>query len=103
MKTWVEVTIYIVCLSPIWGTLLWCFWEGSVRPRLIPRAQILTEVDRLWDEDEARAFERACIEEHAAWYRSEAFEQGRWKRIREEIMRRERARGTTFRKMRYLP
>lgn len=102
MKTWLEIAVWAVCLSPVWGTLLWCVWEGSVRPRLIPRQEILAEADRLWAQDRERAFELACIEEHAAWHRSETFEQGRWRRIREEIMRRERARGTTFRKVRQL-
>lgn len=26
--------------SPFWGVLLWVLWEGTVRPRLIPRAEI---------------------------------------------------------------
>jgi len=102
LKTWIETAIWIVCLSPIWGAFAWCFWEGSVRPRLIPRSEISAEADRLWAEDSKRAFERACIEEHAAWYRSQEFEQGRWRRIREEIMRREEAQGTNFRKVRRL-
>ena len=99
MKAWLEIAIWVVCLPPMWGTLLWCFWEGSVRPRMIPRREILAEADRLWAQDRDGAFERVCIEEHAAWYRAEEFEQGRWRRIREEIMRRERARGYTFRKL----
>lgn len=97
--SWVEVMMLATCLSPIWGTFLWCFWEGSIRPRLIPHSEIEAEVDKLWSEDDEQAFERACNEEHAAWYRSNTFEQGKWKRIREEIMRRERARGTTFQKL----
>lgn len=73
MKAWLEIAIWVVCLPPMWGTLLWCFWEGSVRPRMIPRREILAEADRLWAQDRDGAFERVCIEEHAAWYRAEEF------------------------------
>lgn len=100
---WVQVAIWVVCLSPIWGAFVWGLWEGSIRPGLIPRNEIMAEADRLWAIDDDRAFDKACIEEHAAWYRSNTFEQGRWRRIRREIMRRERARGTTFRKVRHAP
>ena len=27
---WVQLAIWIVCLSPIWGTLLWHTWELSI-------------------------------------------------------------------------
>jgi len=26
--------------SPIWGTVVWVIWEGSIRPRLIPDGEI---------------------------------------------------------------
>lgn len=99
MKTWLELAVWTVCLSPIWGALVWCLWEGTIRPRLIPQREILTKADSLWAQDNQNAFERACIEEHRAWHYCNSFEQGRWRRIREEIMRRERARGATFRKV----
>lgn len=97
----VEFVIWIICLSPIWGTLLWVIWEGSIRPRLIPRHEIIAKADELWEQDQAHAFDIACTKEHIAWYRSNTFEQGRWRRIRREIMRRERALGATFRKVRW--
>ena len=96
---WTIIALWFLCLYPIWGTFLWCFWEGSIRPRLIPRAEIVAEADELWAEDDEQAFEHACAEEHSAWYRSATFEQGKWKRVREEIMRRERSRGATFQKL----
>lgn len=100
---WTLVGIWVVCLSPIWGAFAWGFWEGSIRPGLIPRDEIVGQADRLWAIDDDRAFDKACMEEHAAWYRSNIFEQGRWRRIRREIMRRERASGATFRKVRHAP
>src|SRR4051812_11663496 len=35
-----QAIVWIVlaaCSAPIWGTLLWELWDGSVRPRLIRR------------------------------------------------------------------
>ena len=96
---WVEIAIWMICLSPIWGVILWSVWEGSVRPALIPRDEIQTEVEKLMAQKDGRGFEAACTEEHAAWYRSNCFEQGRWRRVRKEIMRRERKHGAIFRRV----
>lgn len=98
---WINIGIWALCLFPIWGALIWGIWDGSIRPRLIPREQIVEKADELWTRDHTCAFDIACIEEHAAWYRSDTFEQGRWRRIREDIMQRERALGATFRKVRW--
>lgn len=100
MSNWIEVLILATCLSPIWGTFLWCFWECFVQPGLIPRDRINAEVEKLYARHGDDAFEHACMNEHRAWYDSDGFEQGRWRRIRREIMQRERALGATFRKLR---
>src|SRR4029079_13043045 len=34
--------------SPIWGTLVWVLWQGTVRPRLIPRREIDALAGPLW-------------------------------------------------------
>lgn len=94
-----NLVMWLVCLSPIWGTFLWCFWEGFVQPGLIPRNKINAEVEKLYTHHGDEAFEHACMKEQHAWYDSDGFEQGRWRRVRREIMRRERALGTTFRKL----
>ncbi len=96
----IEISGYAICLAPIWGTLLWHIWEAVISPRLISHTEILAKADELWAHDDERAFDIACTEEHRAWHYCDSFEQGRWRRIREEIMRRERARGSTFRKVR---
>lgn len=90
----------ILVLSPIWGAFLWHIWEAFFRPRLINREEIVAKADELWESDNKCAFDIACAEEHRAWHYCDSFEQGRWRRIREEIMRRERARGATFLKVR---
>ena len=62
--------------SPIWGALLWVLWQGSIRPRLIPR----TEIDSLAAEMVARhgprAAEMAFIEEDRAWRYSRPLSKG---------------------------
>lgn len=97
--TLVDFAIWTACLSPFWGALLWSFWQGSVRPRLIPRREIVAKVEEVYARHGERAFDFACSEEYRAWYDSDAFEQGRWRRVREEIMRRERALGYAFHKI----
>jgi len=96
---WTNIVVLILCLSPIWGALVWEIWQGVIRPALIPREEIRIEVDGLMARADSLGFEIACGEEHAAWYRSKSFEQGRWRRIRREIMRRERECGTRFRRV----
>ena len=95
-----DVLKWIVVLSPIWGTLLWSSWEGFIRPRLVPKGEMLAKVDELKAKYGDEAFEHACIKEHRGWYDSNTFEQGRWRRIREEIMQRDEKRGFTFSKVR---
>lgn len=60
----------------------------EVLSRLIPRA----EIQRLADEIAARhpidPEGAAFTEEHAAWFRSRAVEQGKWRRVRKELRRR---------------
>jgi hypothetical protein len=74
--------IVVVCTAPIWGSLVWVIWEGAIRPRLIPAAEIEAEARRLLARWGDRAAEMAFIEEDRAWRYSETFEQGRWHRVR---------------------
>ena len=73
--------------SPIWGALLWVLWEGRVRPRLIPRAEIESLATALVGRHGWRAAEMAFIEEDRAWRYSRPFEQGKWRRVRKGIER----------------
>jgi len=77
-----------VATSPIWGTLLWCIWEGNIKPRLIPVDQVKALADELIAKHGPRAEEMAFIEEDRAWRYSETFEQGTWHRVRRELWRR---------------
>lgn len=71
--------------SPIWGTLLWLFWEGSVRPRLIPDGQIDFLASVMLARHGRRAEQMAFIEEDRAWRCSHSFERGKWRRVRKRI------------------
>jgi hypothetical protein len=77
-----------LALSPIILGIGWGIVEHDVLPRLIPRA----EIQRLADEIAARHPHdpegAAFTEEHAAWFRSHAVEQGKWRRVRKELRRR---------------
>jgi len=88
MARFVEIAIWIVCLSPIWGAFLWHKWESSVRPHLIPVGEIKNLADKLISEHGQRAEEMAFIEEDRAWRYSETFQQGKWHRVRRELWRR---------------
>lgn len=89
MDWWVisKWIVIAVAVFPIWGSLLWVIWDVSIRPRLIPKAEIEAEANAMLARWGARAAEMAFIEEHAAWFRSHSFEQGRWHRIRVTIER----------------
>lgn len=75
-------TTIALALSPIIIGLGWSIVEGSILPRLINQAEIVALADdilrRYPDDPEYAAF----IEEQAAWFRSDAFEQGKWLRVR---------------------
>ena len=73
--------------APIWGALLWELWEGSVRPRLIPRAEIDALSASILRRYGDRAEEMAFIEEDRAWRYSDSLEQAKWRRVRKRIQR----------------
>lgn len=74
-------------LSPIWGAFLWEIWEGGIRPRLVPCAEIDALAAAKLARHGDRAEEMAFIEEDRAWRYSDSFEQGKWRRVRKQIER----------------
>jgi hypothetical protein len=85
--------VLAACSAPIWGALLWELWDGAVRPRLIRRDVIDRAAAAILAEHGERAEQMALIAEHRAWYESDSFKQGGWRRIlkRIAVLRRERA------------
>ena len=90
MDTVKQALIWIViaaAASPIWGALLWVLWQGSIRPRLIPRAEIDALAAELLARHGPRAEEVTSAEEEQAWRNSRPFERGKWRRVRKRIER----------------
>lgn len=85
--TWLFWTGAAVCLSPIWGALLWELWAGGIQPRLVPQAEIDALAAAMLDQHGHRAEEMAFVEEDRAWRYSESFEQGKWRRVRKRLER----------------
>jgi hypothetical protein len=81
-------TAIAVALAPIVIGIGWGIVEGSVLPRLIPRDEIERLAEDIIGRYPADPEEAAFIEEHAAWFRSESFEQGKWRRVGKAIRRR---------------
>ena len=75
-------------LSPIVIGIGWAVVEGSVLPRLVPRAEIEAMAEAVMRDHPDDPEEWAFMEEHAAWYRSLSFEQGKWYRVRKLIRKR---------------
>ncbi|MCJ8324789.1 MAG: hypothetical protein HRU29_04955 [Rhizobiales bacterium] len=59
--------------------------QGTIRPMLIPKAEIRLIAAKLIKEHGLNAYEFAEIAEERAWRYSRIYDQGKWKRIRQEI------------------
>jgi hypothetical protein len=76
------------CTAPIWGTLIWFVNELYIRPLLIPKAEIERLAHEIMRRNPNDPIDAAFTEEQNAWYRSDTFEQGKWRRIRKEVGKR---------------
>jgi hypothetical protein len=72
----------------IGGVVGWHTWAFRICPLFIPKAEINAIVDELIEKHGPDAEDWARGYEEEAWYRSEIFEQGKWRRIRRELWRR---------------
>jgi hypothetical protein len=93
MDTVKQALIWIViaaAVSSIWAAILWVLWQDSIRPRLIPRAEIDTLAAELLAGHGPGAEEVASAEEEQAWRNSRPFEQRKWRRVRKRIERLEK-------------
>lgn len=80
-----KALIWIVCLSPIWGTLVWEVWEGAIKPRLIADGEIEALCRAMKEEYGPNAYSHARINEDQAWRYSNSYEQGCWRRVAETL------------------
>jgi hypothetical protein len=83
-----EIGIWTVCLSPIWGAFAWHTWSLSIKPLLIAVGDIEALADSMIAKHGPRAEEMAFIEEDRAWRYSDTLQQGKWHRVRKELWRR---------------
>lgn len=68
--------------------LVWMLWDLHVAPYLLPREDVEREADEImanFADPADEAFQR----EWRAWHRCEGPEQGRWRRVRRIIQRRQ--------------
>lgn len=77
-----------LAVSPIVIGVGWAVVEGSILPLFVARREIEAMADDLMRRYPNDPEQRAFIEEHAAWYRSLSFEQGKWHRVRKLIRKR---------------
>lgn len=69
------------------AVFLWVEWERRIRVMQIPGIEIKRMADDMIAEYGERAEGMAVIEEDRAWRYSQNFEQGKWRRVRREIVR----------------
>lgn len=82
---WLVIT---AALSPMVLGIGWVVYDMEIRPRLVPCKEIEAMADEVMRKHPEDPEEWAFMEEHAAWYRSHTFEQGKWHRVRKLIRRR---------------
>jgi hypothetical protein len=70
------------------ATALWHEWDLSIRPLCVSRAEIKRMADELLARHGQRAEEIAFIEEDRAWRYADTYQQGVWRRVRNELRRR---------------
>lgn len=64
------------------------FYQQFIRPMLIPKSVITEMADDLIEKYGFDAEHHAYIREDRAWRYSDAYHQGRWRRIRRKLQRR---------------
>ncbi|MET0940422.1 MAG: hypothetical protein ABWY13_03570 [Mesorhizobium sp.] len=67
---------------------LWHAWDLSIRPHFVSRAEIRRMADELLARHGSRAEEIVFIEEDRAWRYAYTYQQGVWRRVRNELRRR---------------
>lgn len=64
-------------------------WHDSIKPRLIPREEIVRLADEIASRHPNDPDHAAYRELEAAWWKSDGAEQVKWKRVLKEVRRRE--------------
>ncbi|MCO5732970.1 hypothetical protein [Rhizobium sp. SSA_523] len=72
------------------GVVLSSEWQRRIRPLFIPPAEIEKLADDLIERYGEQAEQFAAMEEDRAWRYAQSFEQGKWRRVRAALARRDR-------------
>lgn len=84
--------IQVFCIAiPAFAAYVAFSWNGRVRPMNIPTEEIQLWTDELVSQHGKTAAEVAYWNEDRAWRYGDVFEQGKWRRIREELRKRSQA------------
>jgi hypothetical protein len=76
-----DIVIALCCL------ILWHSWESRIKPRLIGRSEIADLAGKLISRHGEEAEKIAFMEEDRAWRYSDVFLQGKWRRVRIELIK----------------
>lgn len=95
-----KISVVAICLSPIWGAIIFELWQCYLRSLLLDRAAIQQEIKRLYARYSDDAFSHAVEKENRAIYNCDSYQIGYWRGVRKEIIRIEEAKGYIFRKVR---
>lgn len=85
LATFAKWALIALAGSPIIIGVGWGLVEDIILPRFIPRIEIDRLADGIIRQYPTNPEEAALTHEHAAWYRSDGFEQGKWRRVRKAI------------------
>jgi hypothetical protein len=79
-----ETILIVLLLAPVWGSLIWFIWEGTIHPRLIQRSEIERLAGEALERDGPHAVYVLWLQEDHARRYSHAFEAGLLRRVRRE-------------------
>ena len=78
-----------LALSPVVLGIGWAVWQGHVRPALITKREIGRLADEVLAEGHEDPIEVVEGYEYHAWRHTDGFEQGKWRRVRRAMQRRQ--------------
>ncbi|NRG17578.1 hypothetical protein HPQ64_07745 [Rhizobiales bacterium] len=85
MRSYPAVPAFVLLFG---GVAVWHAWQFRLKPLAIPKAKINAIVDDLIAQHGPDAEDWARGYEEEQWYRSDTYEQGKWRRVRRELWRR---------------
>lgn len=82
------ITVVIILAPPV-VAIVWVVWEACLLPASLSKSEIVEQADAMIDAHGDRAESVVSNRELDAWHRSNLADQGKWRRVRREIKRRQ--------------